>query len=63
MAFLANGFKMMRSATEEGDLEQGALPVGQVQGLIHDEPTVAEVIERMVTEARQVQSKVAGIMN
>jgi enoyl-[acyl-carrier protein] reductase II len=62
MAFLANGFKMMRSATEEGDLEQGVLPVGQVQGLIHDEPTVAEVIERMVTEARQVQSKMAGMI-
>jgi len=55
MAYLANAFKMIRIATEEGDLETGVLPVGQVTGLIHDVPTVKEVIERVVTEAKQVQ--------
>ena len=63
MAFLANGFKMMRSATEEGDVEQGVLPVGQVQGLVHDEPTVAEVVERIIREAKAVQGRVAGMLD
>jgi len=45
---------------EEGDLEKGLLPVGQATGLIHDEPTVAEVMERIVAEARQVQERLAA---
>lgn len=60
LAFMANGFKAFRLATEEGDLEQGILPVGQVTGLLHDEPTVKEVIDRMVSEAKQAQEKLAG---
>ena len=46
---------MIRVATEDGDLKAGVLPVGQVTGLIHDEPTVKELIERIVAEARQIQ--------
>ena len=59
MAYLANAFKMIRIATEEGDLNEGVLPVGQVTGLIHDVPTVKEVIERVVSEAKQVQQGLA----
>jgi NAD(P)H-dependent flavin oxidoreductase YrpB (nitropropane dioxygenase family) len=59
MAFLANAFKAIRVATEEGDTKEGVLPVGQVMGLIHDEPTVAEVVERIVAEAKEVQRKLA----
>jgi len=59
MAYLANAFKMIRMATEDGDLKTGVLPVGQVTGLIHDEPTVKELIERMVAEARQIQQGLA----
>lgn len=62
MALMANGFKAFQLATEEGDLEKGILPVGQVMGLIHDEPTVAELFERIVAEARAVQQKLAGKM-
>jgi len=60
MANMANGFKAFQLATEEGDLEKGLLPVGQATGLIHDEPTVAEVMERIVAEARQVQERLAA---
>jgi NAD(P)H-dependent flavin oxidoreductase YrpB (nitropropane dioxygenase family) len=60
MAYMANGFKAFQLATEEGDLERGILPVGQATGLIHDEPTVAEVLERIVAEARQVQERLAA---
>jgi enoyl-[acyl-carrier protein] reductase II len=60
MALMANGFKAFQLATEDGDLEKGILPVGQAMGLIHDEPTVAELFERIVAEARGVQQKLAG---
>ena len=54
LAYMANAFKQIRVATELGDLEKGVLPVGQVQGLMHDIPTVQEVIERTVKEAEEV---------
>ncbi|HAR98180.1 MAG TPA: enoyl-ACP reductase [Syntrophus sp. (in: bacteria)] len=62
MAYMANGFKAFRLATEEGDLVNGILPVGQVTGLIHDEPSVAEVMDRIVAEAVEVQAKLAAKM-
>jgi NAD(P)H-dependent flavin oxidoreductase YrpB (nitropropane dioxygenase family) len=31
--------------------------VGQVTGLIHDEPTVAELMERIVAQAKAQQQK------
>ena len=58
LAFMANAFKMIQTATEKGDTKTGVLPVGQVQGLIHDEPTVAELFQRIVNEAEQAQKKV-----
>jgi len=57
LAYMANGFEAFRVATEEGNAEEGLLPVGQVTGLIHDEPTVAELLERIVSEAREVQRR------
>lgn len=57
LAFMANGFKAIRIATEEGDMKNGVLPVGQVTGLIHDEPTVAELMERIVSQAKLQQQK------
>ncbi len=61
LAFMANGFYAIRRATEDGD-EKGVLPVGQVTGLLHDEPTVAELMERTVTEAKAVQEKLVKAM-
>jgi enoyl-[acyl-carrier protein] reductase II len=57
LARMANGFKAFQRATEEGDNEHGLLPVGQVMGLIHDEPTVAEVIESMISEAGRILNR------
>jgi enoyl-[acyl-carrier protein] reductase II len=62
LAHMAVAFKDIQIATEEGDIERGVLPVGQVTGLIKDMPTVSEVIERMVAEAEAVQKKMAGMM-
>lgn len=60
LAFMANAFKAIRVATEFGDERQGVLPVGQVAGLIRDEPAVAELIERIVAEAKQAQERGAA---
>lgn len=62
LAYMANAFKAIRVATEAGDSRTGVLPVGQVQGLIHDLPTVAELFERIVKEAKAAQAKVNGAL-
>jgi enoyl-[acyl-carrier protein] reductase II len=59
MAFLANAFKAFRLATEDGDMKDGVLPIGQVTGLIKDEPTVAELFERIIAEAKATQERMA----
>ncbi|WP_197321705.1 nitronate monooxygenase family protein [Saccharomonospora sp. NB11] len=43
-----------REVFEKGDLDAGIWTAGTVQGLIDDVPTVAELIERIVTEAREL---------
>lgn len=60
LAFMANGFAAIRRATEEGDVEKGVLPVGQSMGLIRDEPTVKEVVERIVAEAEQILRRLSA---
>ncbi|MDD5475851.1 MAG: nitronate monooxygenase [Syntrophales bacterium] len=62
LAYLANAFKMIRIATEDGDLKEGVLPVGQCQGLIHDIPTVAELIERIVSQASAIPARLEKAM-
>jgi enoyl-[acyl-carrier protein] reductase II len=52
LAHMATAFKKIQQATE-GDLKKGVHLTGQVQGLINDIPTVAEVIERTVKEAKE----------
>lgn len=47
---------------EEGDLSKGIFWASMAQGLIHDIPTCAEVIERIVTEARAIgRERLAGV--
>ncbi len=41
-----------RTVFENGDLEAGIWSVGTAQGLIHDIPTVAELVERIVGDAQ-----------
>jgi len=59
LAHLANAFKAFRIATQTGDLDRGVLPLGQVTGLIRDIPPVAELLERIVAEAAEVQAMTA----
>lgn len=62
MAYLANAFKAIQLATEDGDTKKGVLPVGQITGLLKDNPPVAELMDRIVREAEEVQKRLAGIM-
>ena len=43
-----------RSAMERGDTEDGIWSAGMVQGLIHDVPTVKELVDRIVAEAEEI---------
>ncbi len=62
LAYTANSFKAVQAATENGDIEKGILPVGQITGLIHDEPSVSELIKRMVVEAEEVYKRIGAMM-
>ncbi|HUN53976.1 MAG TPA: nitronate monooxygenase [Smithella sp.] len=60
LAHMAQAYEVIKKATEEGDLEKGVYLSGQVQGIIHDIPTVAEVIHRTVEEYNKIQRDMAG---
>ena len=48
---------------ETGDPDHGIWSAGQVQGLIHDVPTCAELIHRIVREAEEIiQGRLAGMV-
>jgi nitronate monooxygenase len=55
----AQGAKLLR----DGDLSLGVYWAGMVQGLIHDIPTVKELIDRIIAEAEGiVRERLAGIV-
>ena len=53
----AVGARLFRTATVGGDPVNGILMVGQTVGRIKDIPTVKEVIERTVADAKQILAK------
>ena len=53
-----NGLKM----AIEGDLECGLWSAGQCVGLIHDVPTIEELIDRIMSEAKEiVEGRIGGM--
>jgi NAD(P)H-dependent flavin oxidoreductase YrpB (nitropropane dioxygenase family) len=50
-----------RAAYQSGDVNDAVIPCGQGVGLIHDIPTVAELMERIVSEARTTAGRVAAL--
>jgi nitronate monooxygenase len=42
---------------ESGDIDAGLIWAGQVQGLIRDIPTCAELIERIIREAHEIMTR------
>ena len=51
-----------RTVYETGDVEAGIWTAGQVVGLIHDIPTCAELVNRMVAEAEDLISRTASMI-
>ncbi|MBS0363657.1 MAG: nitronate monooxygenase [Proteobacteria bacterium] len=52
-----------RSVYEIGDNDAGIWSAGQIQGLIHDIPTCADLIHRIVREAEEIiQGRLAGMV-
>jgi NADH:quinone reductase (non-electrogenic) len=48
----------------EGDMDSGAWSCGMVVGLIHDVPTVKELIDRTMAEAEQlIRARLEGFLN
>ncbi len=45
---------------ETGEVDTGLLTVGQVVGLVHDIPTVKELIDRIIKEAEEVVSSIGA---
>ena len=60
LAHMAQAYVAIQKATEKGDLEKGVYLSGQIQGIIHDIPTVAEVINRTVDEFIHIQKDMAA---
>lgn len=62
LSYLANAFKAFHVSTLEGNLDQGVLPLGQVVGLIHNLPSVKEVMDDMVADAEKVATRLVKLM-
>ena len=46
-----------------GDLKTGMTGAGQSVGLVHDIPTVAEVMQRIVAEAEAARTSLVGSLD
>lgn len=52
-----------REALETGDLDRGLIWAGQVQGLIHDVPTCADLLNTMISDAEAIiAGRLAGLL-
>ena len=49
-----------RNILETGEVDTGLLTVGEVVGLVHDIPTVKELIDRIIKEAEEVSSNIGA---
>ncbi|MBI1188968.1 MAG: nitronate monooxygenase [Alphaproteobacteria bacterium] len=46
-----------REGLETGDLDAGIWSAGQVQGLVHDVPSVKDLVDRIISEAEEIINK------
>jgi NAD(P)H-dependent flavin oxidoreductase YrpB (nitropropane dioxygenase family) len=61
MAMAANAPMLTRASMVEGRPEVGILPTGQVVGVIEELPTVAELLERIVSEAEATLGRLGSV--
>jgi enoyl-[acyl-carrier protein] reductase II len=58
LAYFGAATLKIRKATVDGDLANGVQLIGQVQGLITDVPTVADIMQRVMQEAETALTEV-----
>jgi len=63
LAYLAKGFQGFRLSMVEGDCDKGVYPAGQVSGLVEDTPTVAELFERIIADAKASQERMGAMFD
>lgn len=61
LSYFGAAVERIRLAILEGDHERGVQLIGQAQGLIHDVPTCADLMQRLVDEAKSAQLRVQGV--
>jgi nitronate monooxygenase len=62
VAHLVRGSKG-RELLESGDLDKGLVWAGQSQGLVHDIPSVGELIDRIIREATALMGRLDNMMH
>ncbi|MBS1195473.1 MAG: Enoyl-[acyl-carrier-protein] reductase [Actinobacteria bacterium] len=63
LAPLVSGQVAREQVWQQGDVDGGVLTAGQVTGLIHDIPTVAELVGRIVAEAEAIiRGRLPGLL-
>ncbi|MBG6120123.1 MULTISPECIES: NAD(P)H-dependent flavin oxidoreductase [unclassified Sphingobium] len=60
MIRMARMLTMVEASRKSGDFSKGQVGAGQSVGLVHDLPTIKEVIERIVNEAYDVLDELGG---
>jgi NAD(P)H-dependent flavin oxidoreductase YrpB (nitropropane dioxygenase family) len=60
LALAANAPMLIKATMVEGKPDVGILPTGQVTGVIAELPTVAELLDRIVVEARSTLKRLQG---
>jgi len=60
MSRMAQNLKAHGLTFTTGDMKNGSTAAGQSVGLVHDLPTIADVIERIAAEAEEVQREMAA---
>ena len=57
MARMANSYKPIQHSMVEGDIDKGVFLMGQVTGIIQDTPSVAELMDKLILEAKNTIKK------
>ncbi len=61
VAYFGAATLAMRKAMFDADHDDGVQLIGQVQGLIHDQPTVAEIMARTLAQAQSLNANLQGL--
>jgi NAD(P)H-dependent flavin oxidoreductase YrpB (nitropropane dioxygenase family) len=60
VALAANAPMLIKAAMVDGNPDVGVLPTGQVTGVIGELPTVAELLDRIMSDAASVLCRLGG---